>query len=84
MRRLGVADKDEQTSSSGGGKPMPISEFRYPFLAVAKKDLGDTPIGACSCSGGFGRAFEVACREGSIRAGLRVAPVILRVSRRVI
>jgi hypothetical protein len=83
MRRL--------ASRTRTSKPVHLEEATHAYLRIpisifsrGEEDLGDTPVGACSCSGGFGRAFEVACREGSIRAGLRVAPVILRASRRVI
>lgn len=88
MQRLGVAE--------GRANQVHLEEATHAYLKIAylriplsifsrgEEDLGDTPVGACSCSGGFGRAIEVARREGSIGAGLRVAAVVLRASRRVI
>jgi hypothetical protein len=60
--------------------------FKISFFIIqrdAEAD-GDVPIGARSCIGGLDRAFEVPCREGPIRAGLRAGSVGLRASRRAI
>lgn len=83
MQRLGVAE--------GRANQVHLEEATHAYLRIplsifncGEEDLGDTPVGACSCSGGFGRAIEVARREGSIGAGLRVAAVVSRASRRVI
>jgi len=55
-------------------KPVHLEEetdaylrIRISILAVRRRH-GETTVGACSCSGGFGRRLE-SLREGSIRAG---------------